>query len=68
MMKAKTPTCRKYGAEKETLVHILSECPAWQKIRMRTFGSARMDPDQIGGRLSSIVVLGKGAGLLNGPL
>ncbi len=50
-------------------VHILCECPVLEKVRMQTLGFARMDPEQIKEtRLSGIVVLGKGAGLLNSPL
>ncbi len=65
MRRAKTPSCR-CGAEKETLVHILCECPKLEKIRMQTLGFVRMDPDQIKeARLSNIVPLGKGSGLLN---
>ncbi len=69
MRRAKTPPCRRCGAEKETLVHILCECPVLEKVRMQTLGFARMDPEQIKEvRLSEIVALGKGAGLLNSPL
>ncbi len=55
--------------KKETSVHILCECSELEKIGMPTLGFATMDPDQIeDARLSRIVVLGKGAGLLNSPL
>ncbi len=47
MRRAKTPSCRRCGAEKETLVHILCECPVLEKVRMQTFGFTRMDPEQI---------------------
>ncbi len=67
--RAKAPSCRRCGAEKDTLVHILCECLALEKIRIKTFGFARMDSDQIKGtRLSSIMTLNKGAGLLNSPI
>ncbi len=69
MRRAKTPSCRRCGAEKETSVNILCECPVLEKVRMQALGFARMDPDQIKeARLSGIVALGKGAGLLNSPL
>ncbi len=69
MRRAKTPSCRRCGAEKETSVHILCECPMLEKVGMQTLGFARMDREQIKeARLSGIVALGKGAGLLNSPL
>ncbi len=69
MRRAKTPSCRRCGAEKETAVHILCECPVSEKVRMQTLGFARMDPEQIKeARLSGIVAFGKGTGLLNSPL
>ncbi len=69
MRKAKTPTCRRCGAEKETSVYILCECPVLEKVRMQTFDFARMDLEKIKEeRLSGNVILGKGAGLLNSPL
>ncbi len=59
----------KMRAEKETLVHILCECPVLEKVRIHTLDFARMDPEQIEEvRLSRIVAFGKGAGLLNSPL
>ncbi len=68
MRRVKTPSCR-CNAERETSVHILCECPTLEKIRMPTFGFASVDSDQIKeARLSSIVALSKGAGLLNSPL
>ncbi len=67
-MRAKTPSFRRCGAEMETLVHILCECPVLEKVRIQTLGFARMNPEQIKeARLSGIVALGKGAGLLNSP-
>ncbi len=69
MRRAKNPSCRRRGAEKETLEHILYECLTLEKIRMHTLGFARMDLDQIKlARLSSIVALDKGTGLLNSLL
>ncbi len=69
MRRAKNPSCRRCGAEKETSEHILCECLVFEKIRMQILGFARMDSDQIKeARLSSIVAFGKGAGLLNSLL
>ncbi len=69
MRRAKNFSYRRRGAEKETSEHILCECLVLEKIRMRTLGFARMDPDQIkDARLSSVVAFGKGNGLLNSPL
>ncbi len=49
-------------------VHILHGCPVLEKLRMQTWGIARMDPEQIKeARLSRIVALSKEAGLLNSP-
>ncbi len=63
-----TPSCGRCGAEKETLVHILCECPGLDKVRMQTMSFTRLDPEQIKeARLSGIVALGKGAGLINCP-
>ncbi len=68
-MRTKTPSCRRCGVEKETSVHILCECLVLEKVRMQTLSFARMDPEQISkARLSEIVALVKGAGLLNSPL
>ncbi len=33
MRRAKTPSCRRCAAEKETLVHILRECPVLEKVK-----------------------------------
>ncbi len=69
MRRAKAPSCRRCGAEKETSVPILYECPALEKIKMQTLYFARMDPDEIKEtKLSSIVILGDGTGLLHSPL
>ncbi len=68
-MRAKNPSCRRCGAEKETSVHILCECPVLEKVWMQTLGFTWMDPEQIKeGRLRGIMVLGKRAGLLNSPM
>ncbi len=67
--RAKTPSCKRCGVEKETSVHILCECPVLEKLRMQTLGFARMDPEQIKeARVNGIVSLGKGTGFLNSPL
>ncbi len=69
MRRAKTPSCGRCGAEKETSAHIVCECPVLETVRMQTLGFARMDLEQVKeARLSGIVALGKGAGLLNNPL
>ncbi len=69
MRRAKTPSCRRCGAEKETSVHIVCECPVLEKVRMQTLGCTRVDPEQIKeARLSGIMALGKRVGLLNSPL
>ncbi len=69
MWRAKTPSCRRSGAEKKTSVHILCECPVLEKVKMQTVSFARKDPKQMKeARVSGIVALGKGAGPLNSPL
>ncbi len=69
MGKAKTPSCRRCGAEKKTSVHSLCECPVLEKVRMQTLSFARMDREQIKeARLSGITALGKEAELLNSSL
>ncbi len=61
MRRAKSPSCRRFGAEKETLVNILRECLVLGKVRTQTLGVARMDPEQIKeARLSGIVAVSKG--------
>ncbi len=46
----------------DAVVHILSECPTLEKMRMQILDFARIDPDQIKeGKLSSIVALCKAA-------
>ncbi len=60
MRRAKTPSCRRCGVEKETSVHIPCECPVLENVRMQTLGFAKMDPEQIKEtRLSGIVALRK---------
>ncbi len=49
MRRAKTPSCRRCRAEKETFVHILRVSPMLEKIRMRTLGCARIDLEKIKG-------------------
>ncbi len=67
--RAKTPSRRRCGAEKETSVHILCECPALEKVRMQTLACTRMDPEQIKkARLSGIIALGKREGSPEQPL
>ncbi len=69
MRRAKIPSCRRCGAEKEMSVYILCERPVLEKVRMQTLGFARMDPEQMKeARLSGIVALGKGAGVLDSPM
>ncbi len=54
---------------KGTSVHILYGCSTLEKLRMQTLGFARMNPEKIKkARLSGIMALGKGAGLLNSSL
>ncbi len=66
MRRAKNPSYRRCGAEKETSEHILCEFLVLEKIRMQTLNFVRMDLDQIKkARLTSIVTFGKVAGLLN---
>ncbi len=69
MRKAKTPSYRRYGAEKENIGKQKCGCPPLEKLKMLTFGFARMDQEPIKeARLSGIVVLSNGDGLLNSPL
>ncbi len=69
MRRAKTTSRRRYGAEKVTSAHIRYEWPALEKVRIQTLCFAGVDTDQVKeARLSSIVALGKGAGLQNSPL
>ncbi len=61
MWRAKTSLCRRCGIEKETLVHVLCECPMLEKVRMQTLSFARMDPEQIKeASLSGIMALVRG--------
>ena len=41
------PTCRKYGTEEETSVHILCECEALASLRHIHLGSFFLDPEDI---------------------
>ncbi len=69
MRRAKTPSCRRYGADKETSVHILCKYTVLEKVRMQILDFAMMDLEQIKeARLSGIVAFGKGTGLLNSLL
>ncbi len=56
---------RKCGAEEETPVHVLRECPALEKKRKEVLGGAQMDLGQIKEvGLCSIVPYGKRARML----
>jgi hypothetical protein len=44
---SKKPTCRKYGTEEETSVHILWECQALASLRHAHLGSFISDPEDI---------------------
>ncbi len=65
MRRVKTSSCRRCGAEKETLVHILCECPVLEKIRIQILASAGIIKET---RTGGIVAFSKGAGLLNSSL
>ena len=41
------PTCRKFGTEEETSVHILGECEALASLRHVYLGSFFLDPEDI---------------------
>jgi hypothetical protein len=41
------PTCRKYGSEEETSVHILCECEALGSLRHTYLGSFFLEPEDI---------------------
>ncbi len=48
-------------------VYILCECPALERMRRKILGRARMEPEQIKEvRMSGIVALSEGAGMLYG--
>ncbi len=49
MRRVKTPSCRRCGTKKETLVYIQCGCPTLENLRMQTLGFARMDTEQIRG-------------------
>ncbi len=69
MRRAKTLSCRRCGAEKETSVHILCECPVLGIGKDADLGFCQ-DRSTINkrGEAEYIVALRKGAGLLNSPL
>ncbi len=68
MRRAKTPLCRRYGVEKGTSAHSLSECVALEKIRIHTYGFT-MDSEKVQEtRMRTIVDRGKESELLNSPL
>ncbi len=56
MRRAKTPSCRRYGAEEETSVHIRCQCSMLEKVSMQTLEFARMDPEQIKEATLSVIV------------
>jgi len=47
MEPSNNPTCRKYGTEEETSVHILCECEALASLRYTHLGSFFLDPESI---------------------
>jgi hypothetical protein len=56
------PTCRKFGAEEETPVHILCECEALASLRHAYLGSFVLDPEDIR-KLITEVIWNKGPAL-----
>jgi len=59
------PTCRKYGTEEETSVHVLCKCEDLASLRHTYLGSLFLDPEDI--RKLSIGAIwncAKGTGLL----
>jgi hypothetical protein len=59
------PTCRKYGTEEETLVHVLCECEALASLRHTYLGSFFLDREDIMKLfIGAIWNFGKGTGLL----
>ncbi len=65
MGRVKLPSCRKFGTEKETLVHILCECWPIERVKGKTLGRAELD-QIIEMRLSGVVALGRGTRILSG--
>ena len=59
------PTCRKYGTEEETSIHILCECGALASLRYTYLGSFFLDPKDIRVLgMGAIWNFAKGTGLL----
>jgi hypothetical protein len=59
------PTCRKYGTEEETSLHILCECEALASLRDICLGSFCLDAEDIRKLIiRAIWNFGKGTGLL----
>jgi hypothetical protein len=59
------PTCRKFGTEEETSVHILYECEALASLRHTYLGSFFLDPEDIRKlNIGAIWNFAKGTGLL----
>ncbi len=65
MVSVKSTSCKKCGAEKETSVNIICECLALERLMRKSLGRVLMESNQIKEvRLSGIVALGKGTGML----
>jgi len=59
-----SPLCRRCGAEKETLAHILCECEAFASLRHAYLGSFFLEPEDIKGiSLGAIWNFSKATGL-----
>jgi hypothetical protein len=59
------PTCRKFGTEEETLVHILCQCEALASLRCIHLGSFFLDPEDVRVlRVEAMWNFVKGTGLL----
>jgi hypothetical protein len=59
------PTCRKYGTEEETSVHILCECEASASLRYTYLGSFFLHPEEVRKLgMGAIWNFAKGTGLL----
>jgi len=59
------PTCRKYGTEEETSVHVLDECEDLASLRHAYLGSFCLDPKNVTNlSMGAIWNFGKGTGLL----
>ena len=61
----KNPTCRKFGTEEETSVHILCECEALASLKHAYLGSLFLGPEEVR-KLDMEVIwnFAKGTGLL----